>query len=206
MLVFTGINQVYTENQGTFISSERYDEVLRHLGRGEILGDFFGLFGIEFAIPSKVLFVVVILVIAMLVYRNTRFGVKVRAIGSNELAARTSGINADGVIIFVYIITAVTAALAAILWVSTVQTASPRIGVGWELNFITAVVLGGTALSGGKGNLIGTFIGAILVAFIGMCLNFLSVPEAMIVLITGGVLLFALSINGIKLIMLREVG
>jgi len=195
MLVFSGVTQTYTQNIGTFISTERYSEGLSALGRGE----FFG-------VPSKILIVVVLFALAILVYRNTRFGTKVRAIGSNELSARTSGINADGVLILVYVMTAVTAALAAILYTATVQSASPRAGVGFELDVITAVVLGGTALSGGKANLIGTFIGAFLVAFSKMCLNFVSAPEAMHVIVTGAILLFALSINGVRSIMQREPG
>jgi len=195
MLVFSGVTQTYTQNIGTFISTERYAEGLSALGRGE----FFG-------IPSKILIVVFLFAVGYIIYRNTRFGTMVRAIGSNELSARTSGINADGVIIIVYILTAVTAAMAAILYTATVQSAAPRAGAGFELDVITAVVLGGTALSGGKGNLIGTFIGAFLVAFSKMCLNFLSAPEAMHVIITGAILLFALSINGVKMIMNREVG
>jgi ribose/xylose/arabinose/galactoside ABC-type transport system permease subunit len=102
-------------------------------------------------------------------------------------------------------VTAVTAAIAAILFTATIQTARPRMGSGFELDVITAVVLGGTALAGGKGNLLGTFLGAFLVAFSKMCLNFVSAPEAMHVIVTGAILLFALSISGIKLITLREV-
>ena len=200
MLLFSGVTRAYTENIGTRIATEHYEGGLYWLGRGlqvEILGGMQSF--------SKILIVVLLLITAILIYRNTRFGTKVRAIGSNDLAARTSGINADGVLIIVYIMTAVMAAVAAILWVSTSQTASPRAGEGFELDVITAVVLGGTALSGGKGNLIGTFVGAFLVAFSKMCLNFLNAPEAFHVIVTGAILLFALSINGIKLIMHREV-
>ena len=194
MLVFSGVTQTYTGNIGTFLSTEQYEQGLSLLGRGEILG-----------IPTKIFLVVLMFALAYAVYRNTRFGVKVRAIGSNDLAARTSGINADGVLIIVYLLTAVTAAMAAVLFTSTIQSASPRAGSGFELDVITAVVLGGTALSGGKGNLFGTFIGAFLVAFSKMCLNFISAPEAMHVIVTGAILLFALSVSGIKLITQREV-
>ena len=194
MLVFSGITQTYTQNIGTFIKTEQYERGLSMLGRGEIIG-----------IPSKIFIVAALFALAVIVYKNTRFGIKVRAIGSNELAARTSGINVDRTLIIVYIFTAVTAAMAAVLFTATIQSASPRAGSGFELDVITAVVLGGTALSGGKGNLIGTFIGAFLVSFSKMCLNFISAPEAMHVIVTGAILLFALSISGIKLITQREV-
>ena len=204
MFVYNGVTQVYTENIGTRIETEQYQQGLASIGRG--LSVNIEVFGQTADISlSKILIVVVLFVLAIIIYRNTRFGTKVRAIGSNELSARTSGINADGVLIIVYVMTAVTAAIAAILFVSTLQTASPRAGVGFELDVITAVVLGGTALAGGKGNLIGTFLGAFIVSFSRMCLNFLGASEAIIVIVTGGILLFALAINGIKLIMQREV-
>ena len=188
LLIYDGIVQTYTKNIGTFIKTDHYG-ILIVIGRGSLIG-----------IPIKILIVAGVFALALFLYHKTKFGVRVRAVGSNELAARTSGINADNVLILVYIVTAVTAALAAILYTSTVQSASPNAGSGFELDVITAVVLGGTALSGGKGNLIGTYVGAVLVSFAKMCLNFLGAPESTYVIVTGVILLFALSISGIKLI------
>ncbi len=192
MLIYDGVTQTYTGNIGTFIKTEQYAQ-LNVLGRSSFIG-----------VPVKIWVVVLVFVIALVMYRNMRFGAKVRAVGSNEVAARTSGINADRTLMGVYVVTAVTAALAAILYTSTVQSASPDAGSGFELDAITAVVLGGSALSGGKGNLVGTLIGAILVAFVKMCLNFIGAPEALHVIVTGGVLLLALSITGIRLITQKE--
>lgn len=192
MLIYDGVTQTYTKNIGTFIKTAQFEQ-LRFLGRGAVAG-----------VPVKILVVLLAFFLALLLYRNTKFGIKVRAVGSNELSARTSGINADTTLLLVYVLTAVTACLAAILYTSTVQSASPDAGDGFELDAITAVVLGGSALSGGKGNLTGTLIGAILVAFAKMCLNFLGAPEALHVIVTGAVLLFALSISGVKLITQRE--
>lgn len=191
-LIFDGITQVYTNNIGTFIKTEQYVQ-LQVLGRGSFLG-----------IPIKLIVVAVVYILAIILYRSTKTGVKIRAVGSNEAAARTSGINADRTLMIVYVMTALTAALAAILYTATVQSASPDAGVGFESDAITAVILGGTALSGGSGNLIGALVGAILVQFVKMCLNFLSAPEAMHVIVTGAVLLLALSISGIKLMTKRE--
>lgn len=192
MLIYNGVTQTYTQNIGTFIKADQFEQ-LRVLGRGSVAG-----------IPIKIIVVIMLFALAVLLYQETKFGVRVRAVGSNELSARTSGINADNTLILVYILTAVTAAMAAILYAATVQSASPDAGKGFELDAITAVVLGGSALSGGKGNLIGTFVGAVLVAFAKMCLNFLGAPEALHVIVTGTVLLFALSISGIKLITQKE--
>jgi Ribose/xylose/arabinose/galactoside ABC-type transport systems, permease components len=205
MLIFDGVTQTYTNNVGTFIKTEQYEQGLKFLGRGMTVNITVNGDTTEISI-LKIILVVVLYSLAIVLYSNTKFGTKVRAVGSNELSARTSGINADNVLVMVYIITAVAAAAAAILYTATVQSASPDAGDGFELDAITAVVLGGSALSGGKGNLIGTFIGAFLVSFSKMCLNFLQAPEAMQVIVTGAILLFALSISGIKLITQREVG
>jgi ribose/xylose/arabinose/galactoside ABC-type transport system permease subunit len=193
MLIFDGVTQTYTGNIGTFIDTASYGQ-LYVIGRGALLG-----------FPIKLVIVIIVFALAILIYRSTKFGTKVRAVGSNELAARTSGINADLTLLIVYISTAVTAALAALMYTATVQSASPNAGSGFELDVITAVVLGGTALTGGRGNLVGTYVGAVLVAFVKMCMTFISAPEAMQVIVTGVVLVFALSINGIKLITQREV-
>jgi len=192
MLIIGGVTQTYTKNIGTYISNELYGD-LYTLGRGMIT--FF---------PVKVLLVIALFSLAMVLYSNTQFGTRVRAVGSNEAAARTSGIHVDNVLMVVYVLTAVTAALAAILYTSTVQSASPDAGSGFELDVITAVVLGGSALSGGKGNIWGTYAGAVLVSFTKMCLNMISAPEAMQVIVKGVILLLALSLSGIKLITQRE--
>ena len=193
MLIFDGVTQTYTGNIGTFISTDKYGP-LSTLGRGSLL------------LPNKIWVMLAVFVVLLIVYKRTTFGVKVRAVGSNEAATRTSGIKADRTLILVYILTAVTAALAAVLYTATVQSASPNAGDGFELDAITAVVLGGSALSGGKGNLFGTLIGAVLVQYVNMCMNYLGAPEAMHVIITGVVLVFALSISGIRVITQKKEG
>jgi len=205
MLIFDGVTQTYTGNIGTFIKTGQYAQGLSFIGRGLPVNITIAGQSSEISLV-KIVVVVVLFALAIIVYQNTRFGTKVRAVGSNEYAARTSGISTDNVLITVYILTAVTAAVAAMMYTATVQSASPRAGDGFELDVITAVVLGGTALSGGRGNHAGTLIGAFLVAFTKMCLNFIGAPEAMHVIVPGVILVFALSINGIKLISQREVG
>ena len=155
-------------------------------------------------IPNKLVIVAIIYAIAILVYRSTKLGTKIRAVGSNEAAARTCGINADNVLIITYMVTSFAAALGAIMYTATMGSASPDAGVGMECDAITAVVIGGTSLKGGRANLIGALIGAILVAFVNMCLNMLGASEAMKVIVTGAVLLLALTIDGIKLMTQKE--
>jgi len=97
MLVFSGVTQTYTSNIGTRIGTEQYEQGLSFIGRG-LMVNAEGI-GLSNASLSKILIVVALYIIAIIVYRNTRFGTKVRAIGSNELSARTSGINVDATLI-----------------------------------------------------------------------------------------------------------
>lgn len=193
-LIFDSLSQVYTSNNGINIATANYQGLLETLGRGNLLG----------FIPNKLIIVAIVYAVAILVYRSTKLGTKIRAVGSNEAAARTCGINADNVLIITYMITSFAAALGAIMYTATMSSASPNAGVGMECDAITAVVIGGTSLSGGRANLIGALIGAILVAFVNMCLNMLKASEAMKVIVTGAVLLLALTIDGIKLMTQKE--
>ena len=192
-MAFAGVALVYTKAVAKNIPL-KYGATIRYLYSGKLLG----------IIPMPAVILVVIFAISYWVYKQTPFGVKVRAIGSNETAARATGIKVDRITILVFIVTGVTAALSAILQVAKLSVGDPNVGTGWEINPITAVILGGTPLSGGKGNIWGTLIGAILVEFVKMGLNILGVGEAGQKLAIAIVLIFALTISGIKLITQRE--
>lgn len=190
-LAFAGVALVYC-NRAVQLTS-KINKGIKFFSTGKLLG----------VIPVPIVLLALAYVIAYLVYHHTTFGVKTRAIGSNEAAARTTGIKVDSTLILIFVVTAVTAGIAGILNTAQVSTGNPTLGSGFELDAITAVVLGGTALSGGKGNVPGTLIGAILVTFVKMGLNMLGVGEAYQKLAVAVVLLFALAINGIKLIMMK---
>ncbi|WP_308753124.1 ABC transporter permease [uncultured Anaerotruncus sp.] len=185
-LAFKGAALVYSNGKRVLMSKNKEIKIF---STSSVLG-----------IPVQVILVVAVFVIAYLVYRHTRFGVKTRAIGSNEAAARASGINVDRTLIAVFVVTGLTAACAGVLQSSRLATGSAIIGDGFELDVITSVILGGTALSGGKGNIWGSFIGALLLSLIRSGLNILGVDEAFQKLAIAVVLLFALSISGIKII------
>ncbi len=191
-LAFAGVTLVYC-NRAIQLTSKVNSE-LKFLSTGKFLG----------IIPMPIFLLALAYIITYLVYSYTSFGTKVRAVGSNESAARTTGIKVDRTIIIVFIVTAVTAAIAGVLNTAQVSMGNPTLGDGFELDAITAVVLGGTALSGGRGNVFGTLVGAILVTFVKMGLNMLGVGEAYQKMAVAIVLIFALTINGIKLIMQKE--
>lgn len=191
-LAFAGITLVYCSKAIQLTS--KVNKELKFFSTGKFLG----------LIPMPIVLLIVVYILTYLVYKKTPFGTKTRAIGSNESAARTTGIKVDVSLILIFIVTAVTAAMAGILNTAQVSTGNPSLGSGFELDAITAVVLGGTALAGGKGNVAGTLIGAVLVTFVKMGLNMLGVGEAYQKLAVAIVLIFALTINGVKLIMQKE--
>lgn len=187
MMIFRGAAQVLTQGKSVPLTGNNRDIIKFFTSER--------LFGI---IPSSIIIMLIVFAICYFVYRYTSFGVKVRSIGSNEAASRTSGIKVDSILIIVFMITAITASLAGIVMGSKLVSGHSALGDGFELKAITATVLGGTPMSGGKGNIWGTLVGALLVALIQAGLNMLGVPEAYNKLATGLVLLFSLTISGIK--------
>lgn len=150
-------------------------------------------------LPVPVLLMLGLYLIAYLVSRWSRFGTWVRGIGSSEEAARVSGVPVDRVIIGVFALTGVTTMFSGIILTSQLLTGNGRLGQGFELEVITATILGGTALSGGKGNLWGTLIAAIMLGIIKNGLNLLGVPDFYQRLVTGLILIAALTVNTLSL-------
>src|ERR1700735_1247953 len=111
------------------------------------------------------------------VLARTVFGRHVYATGGNEEAAKLSGVKTDGVQIVVYTISGAMAALAGVILTSRLDSAQPTAGAGYELDAITAVVLGGTSLAGGRGWIFGTLVGALLIGVLNNGLNFLAVSS-----------------------------
>jgi rhamnose transport system permease protein len=113
-------------------------------------------------IPVQVWIMVIAAIIAACILGLTVFGRSAYAIGSNETAAKFSGIAVDRTKLVIYSASGLCAALAAVVFVSRVTTTRSDMGTGWELDAITAVVLGGTSIFGGRGTIIGTALGLIL--------------------------------------------
>lgn len=126
-----------------------------------------GLFGI----PYPILIFAVVAIAGSIVLRRTRFGRYVKAIGSNEDVARYSAIRVDRIKTLTYIVQGLCVAIAVIIYVPRLGSASGSTGILWELEAIAAVIIGGTALKGGSGNIWGTVVGAVLLSTIGNVLN-----------------------------------
>ncbi len=113
-------------------------------------------------IPSSVVILLVVTVIGYILLKHLKFGTYVYAMGSNEEATRLSGVNVDFNKIMAYALCGVATALSGMVLLAKLGTGEPAAGQGYELNAIAAAAVGGTSLAGGKGSMMGTFFGAIL--------------------------------------------
>ena len=144
-------------------------------------------------LPSLLLWSLVATAIGHLVLKYTPFGRKILATGGNRVAARYSGVNTSRIKLYGFLITGVAAALAGMLYTGMMQTARYSFGSGGELAAIAAVILGGTSLYGGKGSIIGTFVGALLIGTInnGLIIMGLDVSEQNMV--AGAIIILAVA-------------
>jgi ribose/xylose/arabinose/galactoside ABC-type transport system permease subunit len=146
-------------------------------------------------LPVPFFIMAIVFVILSIMLKNTAFGRHACAIGGNRAAAIVSGVNIDRVTIAVFGLVGVTAAISGVMLASQLMIVDATLGTGFELQAITISVLGGTSLSGGHGNLIGTVFAAILLATIASALNILKVISFYQYLAMGALLIFALAID-----------
>jgi ribose transport system permease protein len=130
-------------------------ETVRWFGNGEVLG-----------IPSAVIVFLAVTAFAWVLLNRTRYGRYVVAVGGNREAARIAGVNVPRIVFSVYVISGICVAIAAILVSGRLASASPIIGNLYELDAIAAVVIGGSALAGGRATIVGTFLGVVTFALI----------------------------------------
>jgi ribose/xylose/arabinose/galactoside ABC-type transport system permease subunit len=147
--------------------------------------------------PVPLAFFIVILIVALFyaLEKKSLLGKYSFAIGGNRTAAILSGINADGVVMRLYVIVGFLAGLSGVMMGSRLAVGDPNVGVGFEFDVIIAVVLGGTALAGGKGSIVGMIIGALIVQVIGNGLNLLNVLSFWQSIIKGILLVAAVLLN-----------
>ncbi|RUS43548.1 ABC transporter permease [Cohnella sp. AR92] len=144
-----------------------------------------------FSIPNAVLIFFGAAIVGSLMLTRTLIGRYDFAIGSNEEAARLSGVNVGFWKIAIYTIAGVFTGIAGILIASRLNSAQPALGQGYELEAIAAVVIGGTSLSGGKGTIVGTVIGALIMSVLTNGLRILSVPQEWQTVVVGFVIFLA---------------
>jgi ribose transport system permease protein len=150
-------------------------------------------------IPTPIIYMVVLFAIFYILLNQTAFGRHVAASGSNEQAAKMSGLNIAVIKTAVYVLVALSASIVGVIRTSQTLIGIPTMAPGFTLNVLTITILGGTSLAGGKGNLIGTLFAGIFISMIYYGLNLLNVQIFYQMLAVGITLLFALFIDGLRM-------
>lgn len=146
-------------------------------------------------IPVGAVLLVILSFIAAIALRKTVFGWHLYGVGGNERAAKMSGIKADKVKIYAYLISGICAALVGMINTAQLSAAQPASGDGWEMNAIAASVLGGTSMAGGIGTIGGTFIGAFVIGVLNDGMSMCGVSEFWQKVIKGAVIILAVIID-----------
>ncbi|MBT0721849.1 ribose ABC transporter permease [Tatumella sp. TA1] len=180
MLLLRGATMVFTD--GSPISTGFSDNSDRFslIGIGQLAG-----------IPTPVWIMFIVFIGAWYLLNHTRLGRYIYALGGNEVATRLSGINVNRIKITVYALCGALAALAGTIEVARLSSAQPTAGTGYELDAIAAVVLGGCSLSGGRGRITGTLIGALILGFLNNGLNLMGVSSYFQMIVKAIVILLA---------------
>ena len=178
MTIFRGLTLVYTN--GNPISSLTESEAFHSFGQGFFMG-----------LPVPAIMMLLMFAVSYFILHKTTLGRKTYAVGGNEKVSFIAGIKIDRIKIFAYTITGYLCGMAGAILTSRLNSAQPTAGTGYELDAIAAVVLGGTSLSGGKGRIVGTIIGALIIGTLNNGLNILNVSSFYQQVVKGIVILLA---------------
>ncbi|GEM01083.1 ribose transport system permease protein [Halolactibacillus halophilus] len=182
MTIFRGLTLVVTDRRP--ISGLGDSTFFQMIGKGYLFG-----------IPVPVVLVGIVFIILFLVLKKTTLGRRIYAVGGNEEAAILSGIHSDRVKIFAYSLIGFLSSVAGMILTSRLSSAQPTAGESYELDAIAAVVLGGTSLSGGKGKIVGTLIGVLIIGVLNNGLNLLGVSSTFQQVVKGSVILLAVLVD-----------
>ncbi len=182
MTVFRGLTLVITD--GNPITNLNGSYVFQLFGRGYFLG---------IPVPAVTMFITFIILYILL--HKTVFGRQTYAMGGNEKAAFISGIKVNKIKIMIYSLAGLMSAMAGSILTSRLNSAQPTAGMSYELDAIAAVVLGGTSLTGGKGRIVGTLIGVLIIGVLNNGLNLLGVSSFYQQVVKGVVIIIAVLID-----------
>lgn len=176
-LIISGTKPIYFNDTPAFSK----------IAMGSVLNDIIP----GFQIPNAIVIFFISAVIGSFILNKTLLGRYTYALGSNEEAARLSGVNVDRWKMIVYMVCGLFFALAGVVMASRLNSAQPALGQGYELDAIAAAVIGGTSLSGGEGTILGTVIGAFIMSVLTNGLRILSVPQEWQIVLSGLIVIFA---------------
>ena len=144
-------------------------------------------------IPSSVILLVIVMVTFWFLLKHTRFGRYTYAIGSNVQTAFHAGINVNKTLVWIYTLTGALVGLASMITVSRASTAQPTAGISLELDIIAACIIGGCAPSGGRGTMVGTVIGTLLISFLRNGLTLLDISTNVQLVVIGLIIIVAVT-------------
>lgn len=175
-----------------YVTTGAYPLIKSDLGFGFLGGGSVG------PIPWPVIIAILVFVVSYIILKRTVFGRRIYAIGGNEQAARLSGINVDRMLIWVYTISGICTGIAGIIFSARLLSAQPMGGDGYELDAIAAVILGGTSFTGGRGSIVGTIIGALIIGVLNNGLVLMDVPFFYQLIIKGAVIIIAVLLDRVR--------
>lgn len=147
------------------------------------------------SIPIPIIFLLITFVFCAILLNKTVFGRYVKAIGGNETASYVAGIPVDRIKCWVYTLSGIFAAIGGILLAARINTGQPNAGLGFELDAIAAVIIGGTSTRGGKGSIIGTLLGVLFIGVINNGLDLMNVSAYWQQVVMGGIIILAVVID-----------
>ncbi|MBQ2262762.1 MAG: ABC transporter permease [Loktanella sp.] len=184
MLILKGLSLVISGTRPIYFNdTPGFSEI----SRGSLIGQIFP----AVPIPNGVLILFVVAGVTAYILNRTVLGRYCFALGSNEESVRLSGVNTDRWKIAIYALSGAIVGIAGLLIASRLNSAQPALGLGYELEAIAAVVIGGTSLSGGRGSILGSLIGALIMAVLTNGLRVLSVAQEWQTVVTGAIIILA---------------
>jgi ribose/xylose/arabinose/galactoside ABC-type transport system permease subunit len=184
LILVRGLCYIATRYFTIQLTEEFAGKLIIWLGKGKVLG-----------CPFPIFIAIILFIICFIIQSKTAIGRNLFAIGGKEETARLSGIKVDKTRMIFYVFTAFSAGISGILLAGILQSAQPVIGTGMEFRAITAILVGGTSLFGGRGSVVGTVLGAILVGIVFNAAVILNLPFFATPVIEGSIIILAVLLD-----------
>lgn len=191
MLILKGLSLVISGTRPIYFNDTPGFDLI---SRGSLIGSVFP----ALPIPNGVLILFTVAIVTAYILNRTVLGRYCFALGSNEESVRLSGVNTDRWKIAIYALAGGIVGIGGLLIASRLNSAQPALGLGYELEAIAAVVIGGTTLSGGRGTVLGTLIGALIMAVLANGLRILSVAQEWQTVVTGAIIILAVYADTVR--------
>lgn len=175
-----GVSFIYTDGRSIIDISDSY----QYIGQGDLLG-----------IPFPIYLLIGMLIISYILLQRTKFGRYVYAVGGNSMAAKVSGIRVAKIKTIVYVISGICAGIVGLILSSRTGSGNPNAGMSYELDAIAATVIGGTSMSGGKGTILGTLVGALIIGILNNGLDLINVSSYVQQVVKGVIIIGAVLID-----------